>query len=64
MSCNENACTKEELVQAINTYATARATSDPNLVQFAGNLLNQYLETLAFKEAPSEFEDEDQPEVE
>ena len=62
MSCNENACTKEELVQAINTYATARATSDPNLVQFAGNLLNQYLETLHFKE--TEAETEAVPEVE
>ena len=64
MPCNENACTKEELVQAINTYATARATNDPNLVQFSGNLLNQFIETLSFKEAPSKFEDEDQPEVE
>ena len=62
MSCNENACTKEELVQAINTYATARATNDPNLVQFAGNLLNQYLETLHFKE--SEAVAEAEPEVE
>ena len=62
MSCNENACTKEELVQAINTYATARATNDPNLVQFAGNLLNQYLETLSFKEA--EVEPTAEPEVE
>ena len=56
MSCNENACTKEELVQAINTYATARATNDPNLIQFSGNLLNQYLETLHFKEAEAEAE--------
>ena len=62
MSCNENACKKSELVQAINTYGNARASGDPNLVTFAGNLIGQFIETLEFaaedepakEEAPEE----------
>ena len=53
------ACKKSELAQAINTYATARASGDPNLVNFASNLLTQYLDTLEYaeeevEEAPAE----------
>ena len=50
------ACKKSELAQAINTYATARASGDPNLVNFASNLLTQYLDTL-------EYDAEENPEV-
>ena len=43
------ACKKSELVQAINTYTNARVSNDPNLVNFASNLLSQYIETLEFE---------------
>ena len=46
------ACKKSELVQAINTYTSARVSNDPNLIQFGGNLLGQFIETLEF--APEE----------
>ena len=48
------ACKKSELVQAINTFATARASGDPNLLNFASNLLSQYVETLEFAEEETE----------
>ena len=44
------ACKKSELAQAINTYASARISGDPNLVNFASNLLTQYLDTLEYAE--------------
>ena len=44
------ACKKSELAQAINTYATARTSGDPNLVNFASSLLTQYLDTLEYAE--------------
>lgn len=50
------ACKKSELVQAINTYTTARISSDPNLIQYGGNLLGQIIETLEF--APEEEKEE------
>jgi len=46
------ACTKVELISAINSFGTARATGDGNLVAFAGNLIGQLIETLEF--APEE----------
>ncbi len=48
------ACKKSELVQAINTYTSARISSDPNLIQYGGNLLGKFIETLEF--APEEEE--------
>jgi hypothetical protein len=42
------ACTKAELISAINSFGAARATGDGNLVAFAGNLIGQLLETLEF----------------
>ena len=48
------ACKKSELAQAINTYATARSSGDPNLVNFASNLLTQYLDTLEYAEEEAE----------
>ena len=47
------ACKKSELVSAINSFASARATGDGNLVAFSAQLVQQYVETL-------EFDDEDE----
>lgn len=49
------ACKKSELISAINSFGTARATGDGNLVVFAGNLIGQLIETLEF--APEEVEE-------
>ena len=49
------ACTKAELISAINSFGAARATGDGNLVAFAGNLIGQLIETLEF--APEESEE-------
>lgn len=46
------ACTKAELISAINSFGAARATGDGNLVAFAANLIGQLIETLEF--APEE----------
>ena len=54
------ACKKSELVQAINTYTSARVSNDPNLIQFGGNLLGQFIETLEF--APEEEAESETPE--
>jgi len=43
-------CKKSELIQAVQTFGNARASNDANLVQFAANLLTQYVDTLAFAE--------------
>jgi hypothetical protein len=44
------ACKKSELISAINSFAAARASNDANLIQFSGQLVSQYLETLDFAE--------------
>ena len=49
------ACTKAELISAINSFGAARATGDGNLVAFAGNLIGQLIDTLEF--APEESEE-------
>lgn len=46
------ACKKSELVSAINSFGSARATGDGNLIQFAADLIGQLVETLEF--APEE----------
>lgn len=46
------ACKKSELVSAINSFGSARATGDGNLIQFAATLIGQLIETLEF--APEE----------
>ena len=60
------ACRKSELVSAINSFAAARASNDANLIQFSGQLVGQYIETLEFEpelEPEAEGEDnDDQPE--
>lgn len=49
------ACKKSELISAVNSFGSARATADPNLINFAGNLIGQLIETLEF--APEETEE-------
>ena len=55
------ACKKSELISAINSFAAARASNDGNLIQFSGQLLGQYVETLEFEpEAETEENNDDQ----
>ena len=44
------ACKKSELVAAINSFATARATGDGTLQQFSAQYLQQLVDTLEFAE--------------
>tara|TARA_R100001510_G_C7460108_1_gene81007 strand:+ start:42 stop:230 length:189 start_codon:yes stop_codon:yes gene_type:complete len=62
MACNTNACKKSELVSAINSFASARASGDANLVQFAGQLVGKYIETLEFAPEAEEGADDNQSE--
>lgn len=55
------ACKKSELISAINSFGAARATSDGNLINFAGNLIVQLLDTLEF--APEETAEEGEVET-
>jgi hypothetical protein len=57
------ACKKSELISAINSFAAARASNDGNLIQFSGQLLGQYVETLEFEpEAETKENNDDQSE--
>ena len=40
------ACKKSELVSAINSFGSARATGDGNLIGFAANMIGTFLDTL------------------
>jgi hypothetical protein len=51
--------TKIELVNRINTFADARATNNPTLMQFAVNYLNE-----AIAELPIPDKADDEPEEE
>ena len=42
------ACTKSQLVSAINSFGAARATGDGNLISFSVNLIGQLIDTLEF----------------
>ena len=42
------ACKKSELVSAINSFGSARATGNHNLIGFAVSLIGQLVETLEF----------------
>ena len=46
------ACTKAELISAINSFGSARATGDGNLIAFSANLIGQLIDTIEF--APEE----------
>jgi hypothetical protein len=41
-------CKKNELVSAINSFGSARATGDANLIAFAANMIGSLLDTLEF----------------
>lgn len=43
------ACTKSQLVSAINSFGAARATADGNLIAFSANLIGQLIDTLEFE---------------
>ena len=43
------ACTKSQLVSAINSFGSARATGDGNLIAFSANLIGQLIDTLEFE---------------
>lgn len=43
------ACKKSELISAINSFGAARASNDPNLIAFAGNMIGSLVETLDFE---------------
>lgn len=58
------ACKKSELISAINSFGSARATGDTNLIQFAANLIGQCIETLAFAPEEEETEEAEAKEVE
>ena len=42
------ACKKSELVSAINSFGSARATGDANLIAFAANMIGSLPDTLEF----------------
>ena len=48
------ACKKSELVSAINSFASARATGDGNLMAYSGQLVQQCVDSLEY--APEEEE--------
>jgi len=51
------ACKKSELISAINSFGSARATGDGNLISFSAQLIGQLIDTLEF--APEEEVAED-----
>jgi hypothetical protein len=52
------ACKKSELVSAINSFASARVSGDGTLVQFAGSLVTNYIESLEFAPEDETAEEE------
>jgi hypothetical protein len=49
---------KSELVSAINSFGSARATGDGTLIAFAANLIGGLIDALEF--APEETEDSEE----
>jgi len=45
-------CKKSEIISAINSFGAARASGDPNLIAFSGDLVGRLVETIEF--APEE----------
>jgi hypothetical protein len=50
------ACKKSELVSAINSFASARASGDGNLMRYSAALVEQFVNTLEY--APEEVAEE------
>jgi hypothetical protein len=42
------ACKKSELISAINSFGSARATGDANLIGFSANMIGSLIESLEF----------------
>lgn len=53
------ACKKSELISAINSFGAARASGDVNLINFAGNLVGNLVQTLEFSPEEEEVESEE-----
>jgi hypothetical protein len=53
------ACTKSELISAINSFGAARASGDANLIEYSGRLLVSLVETLEFADEDTKEEQED-----
>jgi len=49
---------KSELISAINSFGSARASGDGNLIAFAANLIGKLIDTIEF--APEETGDTDE----
>jgi hypothetical protein len=43
------ACKKSELVSAINSFGSARASGDGNLIAFAANMIGSLIDTIEFE---------------
>jgi hypothetical protein len=56
------ACTKAQLISAINSFGAARAAGDGNLIQFAADLIGQCIETLEFAPEKEEVVEEEMQE--
>ena len=52
------ACKKSELVAAINSFGTARATGDVTLQQLSGQLVENAINTLEFEHEEEEVTEE------
>ncbi len=55
------ACKKSQLVSAINSFGSARATGDSNLIAFAAELIGKLVDALEFE--PESEEEAITPEV-
>lgn len=55
------ACKKSDLVSAINSFGSARATGDGNLIAFSVNLIGQLIDTLEFEPEAEELKGEEAP---
>jgi hypothetical protein len=51
------ACTKSQLVSAINSFGSARATGDGNLIAFSAKLIGQLIDTIEFASEEEVAED-------
>jgi len=56
------ACKKSDLISAINSFGSARATGDGNLIGYSANLIGQLIETLTFE--PEETPGTEETEIE
>jgi hypothetical protein len=55
---NPMPCTKDQVIAAINSYASARATGDGPLINMAAAALGQIVDTLTFSEPAPEVKED------